>query len=172
MMASGEMIDIDARIDDVKEFIKKIVLDVAGIMSNALAAPIPLKRELEDGSEQFEEVGSEGFTDKINADVDVESMQSQNKDVVRRQLLDLLGVFQKLAPFFQQIGETPDPKWWIERIMETSNIRNVEKGFRPIQLPQPINPRVAPIPSDNGQVPSTDGTMPPEAVEAGLGQRV
>lgn len=173
MMAVGETIDIDARIDDVKEFIKKIVLDVAGIMTNALAAPISIKRELEDGSEVFEEVGSEGFTDKINADVDVESMQSQNKDVVRRQLLDLLGTFTNLAPFFQAIGETPDPKWWIERIMETSNIRNIEKGFKPMQLPQPINAQGAPVPNNNsGEAQSIDGVMPPESVEAGIGQRV
>lgn len=177
IIASGEMIDIDARIDDVKEFIKDIVLDVAGIMSNSLAAPIPVRREnpmLEADPTApkfiFEQVGSDGFTDKINADVDVESMQAQNKDVVRRQLLDMLGLFQKLAPFFQAVGEMPDPKWWIERIMETSNIRNIEKGFKPIQPLQPM-PSEAPVPIREDQE-TIDGSMPPEAVEAGLGQRV
>lgn len=170
MVASGEMIDIDARIDDVRNFIKAIVLDVAGILENSLVDPIPLKRELEDGSEQFEQVGSEGFTSKINADVDVESMQAQNKDVVRRQLIDMLGLFEKLAPLFNAIGEMPDPKWWIERIMETSNIRNIEKGFKPVQMLQPMPPSA---PDQKQSVNNTvSGDMPQEAVEAGVGQRV
>lgn len=169
MVATGEMIDIDARIDDVKEFIKDIVLDVAGILEESLAAPMSVRRELEDGSEQFDEVGSEGFTSKINADVDVESMQAQNKDVVRRQLIDMLGLFQKLAPFFQAIQVQPDPKWWIERIMETSNIKNIDKGFVQV-TPQPLLPPGTP---DQNQTDETiSGEMPQEAVEAGMGQRV
>lgn len=187
IIATGEMIDVDARIDDVKDFIKAIVLDVAGIMSNALAAPIPLKRENpafaqnqnmpqvpgapEIPEEIFEEVGSEGFTDKVNIDVEVESMQAQNKDVIRRQLLDMLGLFEKLGPLFQAIGEVPDPKWWVERIMETSNIKNIDKGFKPInQLAQPIIPQGAPVPSESPE--NISGEMPPEAVEAGMAQRV
>ena len=98
-------------------------------------------------------------------------MLSQNKDVVRRQLIDLLGLFQKLAPFFNAIGEQPDPKWWIERIMETSNIRNIEKGFVKLSLPQPVIPPGASVPSeDSGE--TISGDMPPEAVEDSLAQRV
>lgn len=176
IIASGEMIDVDARIDDVKEFIKDIVLDVAGIFENSLVAPIPVKKEIEDHmipvktQDIFEQVGADGFTSKIKVDVDVESMQAQNKDVVRRQLIDMLGLFQKLAPFFNAIGKQPDPTWWIERIMETSNIRNIDKGFVDVQpiLAQSMPPGA---PNQSNVDSDVSGDMPPEAIEAGMAQR-
>jgi len=178
IMEAGEMIDIDARIDDVKDFIIDIVLDVAGILSSSLAAPMTIRRDNPAFADNqsapkylFDEVGSEGFTNNINADVDVESMQSRNKDVIRRQLIDTLGLFQQLAPFFQAIGVQPDPVWWIQRIMETSNIRNIDKGFINVQIPQ-ASAQVASVPQAEDQSDLVDGEMSPEAVEAGLGQGV
>lgn len=167
---AGEVIDVDARIDDVRDFIRDIILDVAGILETSLAAPMSLKRENPDGSSSFSQVGSDGFTSKIEIDVDVESMQSQNKDVIRRQLIDAIGLFQNLDPFFQAARIAPDPKFWIERLMETMHIRNIDKGFIPL-TPQPMVPSVAPVSNQTEPNTTIGGQMPPEAVEAGLAQR-
>lgn len=201
IIQTGEMIDIDARIDDVKEYIIDIVLDVAGILSKALVAPIPVKKTITapvdpldpnsplEEKEVINEIGSEGFTNKINADADVESMQSQNKDVLRKQLIDALGLFVKLQPMMAQGGINPETKmpvppktinveFWIQRLMETMHIRNIEEGFIEL-LPQPavqLGPDGKPLPpgpAGPGQTPETiTGAMPQEATEAGLAQAV
>lgn len=158
IMQAGEVIDIDARIDDVGDFIKDIILDVAGIMEQSLVAPITIQKEVPSMIEgqppqmMSQEIGSEGFTSKINCDVDVESMQSQNKDVMRRQLIDALGLFTQLKPFMDMLRMAPDPKFWIERVMETMNIRNIDKGF--VQIPN------IPMP-----VPVKGGEKQPEGIE-------
>ena len=145
---TGEIIDIEARIDVVRDYIIDIVLDVAGILEKSLQSTIPVKREFPDEMgkpvEQITQVGADGFTSKINVDVDVESMQAQNKDVFRRQLLDALKFLVSFEPVMNKPsidpetgivrpGKTLDPLFWLERIMETMNIRNVEKGI--VDLP-------------------------------------
>lgn len=188
IMATGEVIDIEARIDDIRDYIVDIVLDVAGILEKSIEAPMPIRRELPDGSMQFGEVNKDGFTSKINVDVEVESMQAQNKDVYRRQLLDSLQFLTQFEPVMNKPtidpvtgqlrpGKTLDPQFWLERIMETMNIRNVEKGI--VDLPpappvldgQPMmNPPQASQTPDAPEPSESTGAMPPEAIEARLGQ--
>lgn len=174
IIQAGEMIDVDARIDDVRDFVVDIVLDTAGIMSESLAAPLSLEKEVEGSEEKyFEEVGSEGFTGKLKVDVDVESMQSQNKDVLRRHLIQMLELFVKMKPITDAAQLMVEPKFWIEKLADTAYIRNIDKGF----MPMPMMPVAPPDPDVNVSPESPEeeipaGEMPMEAVEAGMGQRI
>lgn len=161
---TGEVIDIEARIDVVRDFIIDIVLDVAGILEKSLMKPVPVAKPLfdekgnETGESQVVPIGRDGFTSKINVDVDVESMQAQNKDVLFRQLTDLFQVVVNFEPILNKSGETVDGRWWLERILETRNVRNIEKGIKPLP-PQPlmVGPDGKPIP---GAIPSAGAPSP------------
>lgn len=164
---TGEVIDVEARIDVVREFIVDIVLDVAGILEKSIIAPIPIRKPIldeagqETGEETVDNVTGEGFTSSINVDVDVESMQAQNKDVYRRQLLSSLEFLLKFEPLMNKIGKTLNPQFWLERIMETMNIRNVEEGIIDLPTIGPIDPNTgqpAPGPAGPTTPPISDGT--------------
>jgi hypothetical protein len=186
IIATGDMIDVEARIDDVKDFITDIVLDVAGIMEKSLLVGIPVKKTVQNPmggkQETIQEVNKDGFTSKVNCDVDVESMQAQNKDVFRKQLIDALGLFNTLKPFFDIQRIMPNPKFWIERLMETMHIRNVEEGFMPMPPMPLVVPGGQPMPGQGGSPPvppsghtakpsTITGQQPPEAsVMAGAQQ--
>lgn len=180
---TGDVIDIEARIDDVRDYIIDIVLDVAGILEKSFNAPTTIQKPVLDEmgnqvllpngrpASQTLEVDKSGFTSKITADADVESMQAQNKDVFRRQLLDFLNFLVKFEPVMNKSGKTIDPLFWLERIMETMNIRNIEKGI--VDMPIPALTPITPGASEPGPLPSeATGAMPPEAIEAGMAQRV
>ena len=173
IMNMGEVIDIESRIDVEADYIKDIVLDVAGILEKSLQGTVPIKREIADPDtqqmvEQIIPVDKSGFTSKIEVDVDVESMQSQNKDVLFKQLLELLGILSKLEPILNKPsidpetgmiknGKTIDIEWWLERILETRNIRNIEEGIKeippaPVVLPdgEPGSGALPSVPSGEG----------------------
>lgn len=166
IMQAGEMIDTDARIDDVAEFIKCIALDVAGILQDSYIGTMNLRKEDDSGDAYYED-SIDGFTRNINIDVDVESMQSQNKDVLRKHLLEALQLIGNLNPLIMQSGKQIEPLWWLERLMDTMNIRNIEKGFSDLQPVMPVDPMGSGLPPVE-EVPS--GEMPPEAIEAGAAQ--
>lgn len=172
IMQAGEMIDTDARIDDVAEFIKAIVLDVAGIYEESYIGSMSLRKESEEGEEYFEESGEAGFTSAINVDVDIESMQSQNKDVLRKHLIETLQLVGQLNPLINAAGKKIEPLWWFEKLLDTMSVRNIEKGFTDImQVAQVLGMDQAPdagVPSN--EIPS--GDQPPEAVENSLGQSI
>jgi hypothetical protein len=81
-----------------------------------------------------------------------------------------------------KVGKTLEPNFWLERIMETMNIRNVEKGIvdlppappvtigpdgKPMMLPAPAMSSPGPLPPMSEQ----SGEMPMDGMEAGLAQR-
>jgi hypothetical protein len=191
IMQVGEVIDIEARIDDIRDYIVDIILDVAGILEKSLEAPVGIQKPVMDemgqpmlGQDQkpmseMMQVNKDGFTGKINCDVDVESMQAQNKDVYRRQLLDSLQFLVKFEPVMNKVGKTLEPNFWLERIMETMNIRNVENGIvdlppalpldgsQPMMSPPPASQTPGPLPPMSEQ----SGEMPMDGMEAGLAQR-
>lgn len=162
IIATGDMIDIEARIDDVRDFIVDIVLDYVGIISKSLIAPIPVRmpeKEIPGQPIMRSEVvqaDKNMFTSKVTVDVDVESMQAMNKDMHRKQLIDALGLLTSLEPIMNKVGQTINPAFWIEKIMETLGIRNVENGIMPLPPMMPINidPKTGkPIPT--GPAPNT-----------------
>lgn len=166
IMQAGEMIDTDARIDDVSDFIEAIVLDVAGIYEQSYIGTLSLRKEDENGDAYYED-SIDGFSSNITIDVDVESMQSQNKDVLRRHLLESLQLVGQLNPLIMQAGKQVEPLWWLERLMDTMNIRNIEKGFTDIPLQAPIDPLMG---QNIDEIPS--GEMPPEATESAQAQAI
>jgi hypothetical protein len=110
-------------------------------------------------------------------------MQAQNKDVYRRQLLYSLQFLVKFEPVMNKVGKTLEPNFWLERIMETMNIRNVEKGIVDLPPAPPVaigpdgKPMINPSPASMppGPLPpmsEESGGMPPDAIEAGMAQRV
>ena len=171
IIQTGELIDVDARIDAVSGFISDIVSDVAGILEKSLQAELSVKREVIDEfgkkQDQIIQATQDNFTSKVSIDVDVKSMQAQNKDVFRRQLLDAVKFLVTFEPVMNKpsidpntgqvvLGKTIDPLFWLTRIFETMNIRNVEKGVR--DLP-PVVPGFSP-----------PGTEPPSSIESGQNQ--
>lgn len=168
IISTGDMIDVEARIDDVRDFIIDIVLDYAGILEKSLVAPIPVRVGEGDAS-QVIQADKSMFTSKIKVDVDVESMQAMNKDMHRKQLLDALSLLTSLEPILNKIGQTLNPVFWIEKIMETLGIRNVEKGIMELPPQMAIDPKTGqPLPPAPGpQPPPVDAAEPnPVAMEA------
>jgi hypothetical protein len=170
IIASGDMIDVEARIDDVKDFIADIILDVAGIMEKSLEKGIPVKKTVEGPGgpqELVQEVNKDGFTSKVNCDVDVESMQAQNKDVFRKQLIDAMSLLAgPMKPLFDQQGLALNPKFWTERLMETMHIRNIEDGFMPIPpMALPVVPGSVP---PGAPPPAPSGIEPTQTPEANI----
>lgn len=178
IIQTGEVIDVEARIDRVADFIKDIVLDVAGILSQSMIMPIPVKKPVIDpvtgadtGQEEVALVNKDGFTNKVIPDVEVESMQSQNKDVLFRQLTTLLGLVVKFEPILNKTGKTLNGEWWLERILETRNIRNIEDGFMDLPpAPMTVDPKTGqPVPMP-GSTPGAPMGAPP--VSSGQGMDV
>lgn len=181
IIATGDMIDVDARIDDVRGFIEDIVLDYVGILSKSLEAPIDVRvpeQEAQAGMpgvpSQVVEADRDSFTGKVTVDVDVESMQPMNKDMHRKQLIDALGLLTKLEPIMNKVGETINPTFWLTKIMDTLNIRNIEKGIMPLP-PMPamqIGPDGKPIQQQFGpqgqplKPPQSNGAVPNEVAMA------
>lgn len=95
----GDMIDTDARVDDLREFIIDITLDIAGILEKSLVGTFPVQGKNQDGEQISRVAGRSEFTSKLNINVDVDSMQHQNKDVYRRQMLDLIGQMTVIEPY-------------------------------------------------------------------------
>ena len=179
---TGEVIDVEARVDEVVDFIKDIILDVAGILEKSMTAPIPIKKPVIDPmtgqpmmgldskpETQIISVNKTGFTSKVTVDVEVESMRAQNKDVLFKQLLDFLQILVKLEPIMNKAGKTINPIFWLERIMETRNIRNVEKGIMDLPpAPMMIDPKTGqPLPMP-GATPGAP--MGPPPMDEGMGQ--
>lgn len=181
ILQAGEMIDIDARTDDVAELIKDLVLDVAGILTK-IAYPMDVTKEmpmdpLDPKSELVDvaqKIGKEGFTSKVNVDVEVESMKAQNKDVIRAQLERTIGLLTKIQPLMAvpspkyPMGATLNWHFWLEKLFDTFSFKNIDEGILPLMAPPvPVGPDGQPMPE-----PAPTGEMPPEAIEAGMAERV
>jgi len=179
IIATGETIDIEARIDDVRDFIEDIVLDIVGILTQINGTMSVTKTvEVQDPNtglmveeEIVQEVGKEGFTSSVIVDVDVESMQAQNKDVFRRQIIDALGMLTKLEPILNRAGKTLNAQFWIEKLMDSMAIRNADQGIMDLQNALGIMNTPQGIPPAQEEAAIT-GERDPLATELGLAQRV
>lgn len=139
IIASGDLIDVEARIDDVRDFIIDIVLDYVGIISKSLEAPINVRIPEQEGVDGQPPIPSElieadksKFTPKVEVDVDVESMQAMNREMHKKQLIDTLGLFTKLEPIFNKVGMTLNPEFWTEEAMQNTGIRNIKNALIPL----------------------------------------
>lgn len=162
IIATGDMIDVEARIDDVRDFITDIVLDYIGILEKSFIAPVSLRVGEEENS-QVIEADKDSFTSKVTVDVDVESMQAMNKDMYRKQVIDTIGILTNFEPIMNKAGMTIDPKFLTEKLLENINIRNSDKAIMPLP-PMPV-PVVSgqPVPSSS---PSTSSAVPDEVALA------
>lgn len=137
IMAQAEAVDLDARIDDIREFWIDIVLDVAGILQKSYVGYKALSGKLPNGKEISRTVGKEGFTTKVNVDVDVESMQHPNKDVFRRQLIDIIGQLKMVEPELNKIGKGINFEFFIKKLFENMTIRNSDDALIDLNIPNP-----------------------------------
>lgn len=131
-------LDVEARIDDVAGLVKAVIIDVAGILEKSLAAPITVSNDQPDQEGQPQasrELPPGSFTSKILWTVDRDSLQSNNRDLIRRHLMEAMKVIADWKIFFDLAGIMPDPKFWTEKLMETMAVRNIDKGFIPAPPP-------------------------------------
>lgn len=125
----NESIDIDARIDSVRELFIDLVLDMAGILEKSFVGTTDIKGTLSNGTEIMRTVDRTGFTSKINVDVDVQSMQSNNREVYRRQLIDAVATLKSFSQDLARKGKAIDGEFFAEKIADSFGIRNIDKAF-------------------------------------------
>lgn len=137
---AGEMIDIDARVDVIREYFNDVALDVAGLLENSLVGQVQINGKNPDGA-QISRTASRGeFTSKLNIDVDTDSMQHVNKDVYRRQMLDLLGQLHMIEPDLNNDPRGPktiDFSMICEKVFQNIGIRGMEKAIIPLNIRNP-----------------------------------
>ena len=92
-------------------------------------------------------------------------MQNQNKDIIRRQLLDAIKLFATaLEPILNKYGRTFDIEKLIEKLVDVLPFRDASKLIRelsPLEIDRVFPPKVPP--SDNSETPpETVEELPPE----------
>lgn len=135
--STGEMIDLEARIDDIREFLIDIVLDVAGLYEKNFQGVTNVKGTLDDGTEIERDVDRSGFTSRINADVDVETMQAPNREVYRRQLMDAFGMMKLFEKDLAKKKKALDGEWIAQKMADSFGIRNFDKAIVDLDIRDP-----------------------------------
>lgn len=137
IIQANEFIDIEARIDDIREFWIEIIKDLAGIFENNFQGTAMIKGTLDDGTEIEREIDRSGFTSQVNADIDVETMQAPNKEIFRRQLIDAVATLRAFVPDLAKKKKAIDGEFFAKKVMETFNIRNIDKAIIPLEIRDP-----------------------------------
>lgn len=137
IVQANESIDIEGRIDDIREFFIDLVIDLAGLYEKNFQGVTQIKGKLADGTDVDRQVDKTGFTSKINADVDVESMQAPNKEVYRRQLIDTIAQLQALEPELNKKGKGIDFEFFINKLFDAMTIKNADKAIIDINMRDP-----------------------------------
>ena len=134
---ANEVMDLDARIDDIREFLIDIVLDVAGILEKSLVGQMQVMGKASTGNEIDRVAGRGEFTSKLNIDVDVDSMQHANKDVYRRQLLDMVTQLAAVEPIMNKEGKGIKLSFFVEKLFQHMNIRGADQAVYDLGLRNP-----------------------------------
>lgn len=151
LIQGGENIDIDARIDDIRELFIDLAKDLAGLYAQNLQGMTSVRGKDENGIEFSRQVGKEGFSTNFDVDIDVMSLQAPNREVHRKQFMDMMGLLNVFEPALNRIGKTVDPLFFLPRILDTFGVKNAENAI--IDLPPMA--MVAP-PTEGGQPPSPE----------------
>ena len=134
---ANEVMDLDARIDDIREFLIDIVLDIAGILETSLVGNMQVMGKASTGNEIARVAGRGEFTSKLNIDVDVDSMQHANKDVFRRQMLDMVGQLAAVEPIMNKEGKGIKLSYFVEKLFQHMNVRGAEQAIYDLGLRNP-----------------------------------
>lgn len=137
IIQQGEFIDLDARADDIREYFIDLARDLAGLYVNNLVGETDVQGTNAEGVEINRRVGKEGFTTNFEIDINVESMQSPNRDIVRRQLMDMVGTLKILEEFLMRKGKAIDGEPVVEMILDTFRFRNKDKVVVPLNQRNP-----------------------------------
>jgi hypothetical protein len=138
IIQSNETIDLDGRIDDIREFIIDIVVDFAGLLEKNVQGVVQIQGQLaSSGKEIARETDRSGFTGRINADIDIETMQAPNREIFRRQLMDAFATMKMFERDLAKKKKALDGEWIAKKIAENFGIRNFEKAIVDLNIRDP-----------------------------------
>ena len=137
IIQQGEMVDLEARADDIKEYFVDLARDLAGLYTNNLVGEIEVRGKTSTGIDVNRKVGRDGFTTNIEVDIDVESMKAPNREVYRAQLLRMVETLRALDDMLKQKGKTIDPEFFLPKIIDTFGVRNAENAVTDLNLRNP-----------------------------------
>lgn len=130
IIAQNEAVDLDARADDIREFFVDLTMDLAGILSQSLVGTVEVGGKLSDGREIRRTATRENFTSNIDIDINVESFKQQNKEVLRRQLMDtMVQLKQFVEPELNKKGKSIDFEFIAKKVLEETPIRNIDQAI-------------------------------------------
>ena len=161
IIQGGENIDIDSRIDDIREFFIDLVRDLAGLYVQNLVGTTIVKGKDANGKEFSRPADKTKFSTNFEVNIDVMSMQAPNREVHRKQFMDMMGLLQVFEPSLNRIGKTVDPLFSLPKVLDTFGVKNGEQAI--VDLPIGA---MMPIPGEPVPTPETiTGAEPPAAAE-------
>lgn len=138
IIAAGETIDIEARVDELREFFIDLALDLAGLFHRNMQGETEVRIEKENGDKLNRQVTKDQMsTNFAKVDVNVDSMQAPNKEVYRRQLLDMLAVLKEIEPAMAKKDKAVDIEFFLPKILSNFGVNNAEKAVIKLNLRNP-----------------------------------
>lgn len=136
---ANEVIDLDARVDAIRDFFADIAVDLAGLYQKNLVKTTTVSGKTKTGEQFRREIGRDGFTTDFQMpDVNVESMQAPNKEVYRAQLeRDMQTLAGFIEPQLQKKGETIDWKFFVQKWFDVMNVKNADQAIIPLNIRNP-----------------------------------
>lgn len=134
-----EMIDLDARVDAIKDLFIELVRDLAGLYANNMQGNTMIRGKSKTGQIFSREIDKSGFTTAFESpDINVESMTHPNKHVLRMQLerdMQLLAGF--IEPQLNKSNKTINFEFFIKKWFELVNIKNADEAIIPLNIRNP-----------------------------------
>jgi len=130
IIQQGELSDLDARVEILVELFKEIGLDLAGLFQNSLQGVTKVEGELPTGEKISRETDKSGFTTNLDMDVNVETMQSQNREIFKRQLIDeIITIDTVIKPALKESNKTIKMEFFAKKYFENIGIRNADQAI-------------------------------------------
>lgn len=136
IIQSNELLDSEARADDIAELFKDIAIDLAGMLTR-YNGEVSVQGKSSMGNTISQKVTSDGFTNKVNADVDVLSMQHPNREVFRKQMLELLAQVGIINQELAKDGKRMKSEFIVTKFVENIGIKGSESAIVPINVKNP-----------------------------------
>jgi len=138
IIQANEMIDLDARQEDVLDFTREIIRDLVGLLERNFQGATDIKGKTRQGvSVNRQNVTKAGFTSNVNIDIEIENMQHPNKNVLRAQMIEMTQTLKLFTEDLARKGKAIDGEFFVKKLLELSNIRNVEQAIVDLNIRNP-----------------------------------
>jgi len=137
IIQANEMIDTEARADEIKEFIMDIVLDLSGMMEKSYVGEVEVSGKLADGTDVNRMATSQDFSSNINIDADIETLKPLTRDIKNRQILELISQLQLLEPQLNKSGKAVNFEFFIKRFIQNIEMRGADKAITDMNIKNP-----------------------------------